>query len=175
MTKAVCKLGLIFILSSIMTLGTGCSKSKETTKKFDIKVITPENVHGVMAPDNDNIWITGNYGIIYHSSDGGETWIEQDSKIVKGILCDGIFLDNNTGWAVGTYGTVIHTSDSGETWTKLNTGTDRHLFGIFFLNKDLGWAVGEWGTIIHTKDGGRTWNSQVEEADKALNNIAFHD
>jgi photosystem II stability/assembly factor-like uncharacterized protein len=175
MTKAVCKLGLIFILATIMTLGTGCSKSKEATKKIDIKVITPENVHGVMAPDDNNIWITGNYGTIFHSSDGGETWVEQDSKIEKSILCDGIFLDNKTGWVVGTYGTIIHTSDGGETWTKQNPGTDRHLFGIFFLNKDLGWAVGEWGTIIHTKDGGITWNSQVEEADKALNNIAFHD
>ena len=107
-------------------------------------MITPENVHGVMAPDDNNIWISGNYGIIYHSADGGENWEEQDSKIEKGILCDGIFIDNKTGWIVGTYGTVIHTEDGGKTWTRQNTATEKHLFGIFFLNKDLGWAVGEW-------------------------------
>jgi photosystem II stability/assembly factor-like uncharacterized protein len=175
MTKAVCKLGFIFILSAIMTMSTGCSKSKESTKKIDIKMITAENVHGVMAPDDNNIWISGNYGIIYHSADGGENWEEQDSTVTKGILCDGIFIDNKTGWIVGTYGTVIHTEDAGKTWTRQNTATERHLFGIFFLNKDLGWAVGEWGTIIHTKDGGKTWTIQGEEMDKTLNNIAFYD
>jgi len=166
---------LILTLLTLTSMGLSCSKSKETTKKIDIKMITSENVHGVMAPDDNNIWISGNYGVVYHSSDGGENWEQQETKIERGILCDGVFLDNKTGWIVGTYGTIIHTTDAGKTWERQNTATDRHLFGIFFLNKDLGWAVGEWGTIIHTKDGGKTWKPQGEELDRALNNIAFAD
>ncbi len=175
MIKTFCRLGYILTLSFLISMGIGCSKTKKETKKIDIKVITPENVHGVMAPDDNNIWISGNYGMVYHSSDGGENWEEQDSTVKKGILCDGVFLDNKTGWLVGTYGTIIHTINSGKTWTRQNTATEKHLFGIFFLNKYLGWAVGEWGTIMNTKDGGKTWAIQGEEMDKTLNNIAFLD
>lgn len=175
MVKAVFKIGFILTLAALLSMSTGCSKSKEATKKINIKTITPENVHGVMAPDDNNIWISGNYGIIYHSSDGGENWVRQKSNVERGILVDGIFLDNKTGWLVGTYGNVLHTENGGKTWIKQNTGTGKHLFGIFFLNKDLGWAVGEWGTIIHTKDGGKTWEIQGEKMDRTFNNVAFLD
>lgn len=177
MVKAASKIGLAFFLAVLISMTFGCMKGgdKSKQKKIDIKTITPENVHGVMAPDDDHIWISGNYGVIYHSSDGGETWERQNSGIEKGILVDGIFLDNKTGWIVGTYGNIIHTTDGGSTWTRQNTGTEKHLFGIFFLNQNLGWAVGEWGTIIHTADGGITWAIQGEERDRTLNNVAFYD
>jgi len=144
-------------------------------KKIDIKSITRENVHGVIAADDKNIWITGNYGLISHSADGGTTWTDQNSGIDKGIIVDGIFLDNSTGWVVGLYGTILHTDNGGSSWIKQETNTNRHLFGVFFTDKDHGWAVGEWGTVLYTEDGGNTWNKQREEIDRTFNNVTFTD
>jgi photosystem II stability/assembly factor-like uncharacterized protein len=166
-----------FAIICIIILGAGCSRTEQKMEVPEIKVITMDNVHGVIAPDDDHIWITGNWGIIYHSSDGGESWTKQDSgvKDSEAILCDGVFLDTKNGWVVGIRGTILHTTDGGSTWTRQNTGTDRHLFGICFTDNEYGWAVGEWGAIIHTTDGGKTWQKQGEEFDRMLNNITFVD
>jgi photosystem II stability/assembly factor-like uncharacterized protein len=163
----------VIILTAFATVVGGC----KTGEKFEapkIPFITAENVHGVMAPDDNNIWIVGNYGTIHHSSDGGKNWVSQDSGI-KTLLVDGVFIDSKTGWVIGIDGVIIHTTDGGATWVKQNSGTTKHLFGISFTDKDYGWAVGEYSTIIHTTDGGATWVSQQPEADKIYNNVHFVD
>ena len=177
MIKTFIKAATLAAVICSISLGGGCSKTEQKMEVPEIKVITMENVHGVMAPDDDHIWITGNWGTIYHSSDAGENWIQQDSGIKESeaILCDGTFLDIRNGWVVGIRGTILHTTDGGSAWARQNTETDRHLFGIFFTDKDYGWAVGEWGVIIHTTDGGNTWQRQGEEFDRMLNNITFVD
>jgi photosystem II stability/assembly factor-like uncharacterized protein len=173
MKKTILK-GRVAILMVLMVAAvSGCT----TGKKFDapkIPSITPENVHGVMAPDDNNIWLVGNYGIIHHSSDGGKSWVSQSSGI-KTLLCDGVFVDNKTGWVVGIDGTIIHTTDGGNTWVKQNSGTTKHLFGISFTDKEYGWVVGEYSTILHTTDGGSTWAPQQPEADKIYNSVCFVD
>jgi len=142
----------------------------------NIKMITKDNVHGVIAPDDNNIWLTGNYGTIYHSSNEGQTWGKQESGIHdETIIVDGSFLDTKTGWLVGINGTVLHTTDAGATWVRQNTGTDKHLFGISFVDKNNGWAVGNWNTIIRTTDGGATWAQQTKEEDKIYKNVCFVD
>jgi len=167
---------LIFVMLGLLLLCfSGCKRSSSRMKKFSIKSITRENVHGVIAVDDENVWITGNYGTIYHSYDGGVTWTKQETGVEKGILVDGIFLDKHVGWVVGLFGTILYTNNGGETWTKQETHTSRHLFGIYFTDEKHGWAVGEWGTVINTDDGGVTWKKQREEIDRTFNNITFAD
>ncbi len=173
--KTFSNAGFLIILICSICLGYGCTKGRQKMKPPDIKMITPENIHGVIAPDDDHIWLTGNYGTIFHSSDGGDSWIQQESGIKESILIDGVFLDTQTGWVVGINGIVLHTSDGGTTWARQETGTTRHLFGIFFADRNHGWAVGEWSTIIHTSNGGKTWQPQSEESDKIYNNVFFID
>jgi len=166
----------IFVLLVVLLVGfTGCKKSRSGMGKINIKSITRENVHGVIAADDKNIWITGNYGSIFKSSDGGVEWTQQASGIEKGILVDGVFLDNKVGWVIGLFGTVLYTDNGGESWIKQETHTTRHLFGVFFTDKKHGWAVGEWGTVLYTDDGGNTWKKQREEIDRTFNNITFAD
>jgi photosystem II stability/assembly factor-like uncharacterized protein len=159
----------------VMVFTSGCKRSVQKMKAPDTKKITRENIHGVVSYGDDNIWIVGNYGLIYHSSNEGENWIKQDSGVKETILCDGFFVDPMTGWVVGVYGVILHTTDGGATWTRQDPGTDRHLFDICFVDENHGWAVGEWSTIIHTTDGGRTWERQGEESDKVFNNVFFAD
>ena len=163
----------ITTLTCILLCCFACSRSEQQIKAPDIKIITPENIHGVIATDDAHIWLTGNYGTIFHSADRGKTWAEQNSGEEETILCDGSFINNETGWLVGLNGTILYTEDSGKTWVKQNTGTDKHLFSINFIDKDHGWAAGEWTTVLHTDNGGKTWQRQTKVRDSALNNIVF--
>jgi len=175
MSERFYKILIMVLITFLLIAFTGCERSGSKMKKINIKSITRENVHGVIALDDENIWITGNYGTIYHSSDGGVKWTQQESGIEKGILVDGVFLDNKVGWVVGLFGTVLHTNNGGASWIKQSTKTTRHLFGVYFSDQKQGWAVGEWGTILYTNDGGITWKTQGEEIDRTLNNITFAD
>jgi len=168
---------VLFILVALlcMAFAGGCRESRQKIGAPKIKSITPENVHGVIAPDDNHIWVTGNYGVIQHSSDGGATWSAQESGVSESILIDGVFLDLKTGWVVGINGTILYTRDGGSTWAKQNTGTERHLFGISFVDQNHGWAVGEWGTILHTRNGGQSWKPQSEETDSIYNSVCFVD
>lgn len=157
-------------------LSAGCSRSEQKMKVPKIKMIARENFHGVICPDSKTIYLTGNYGALYKSADGGESWTRQEPGL-KGeiILSDGSFIDANTGWVAGLHGSVLHTANGGAVWEKQQAGTDRHLFGISFVDKNNGWAVGNWNTIIHTADGGRTWERQTPEEDRIYKNVCFVD
>jgi photosystem II stability/assembly factor-like uncharacterized protein len=173
MKKALLQIAVIVAAVCIAGAFSGCKKRQPmNVPKF--KMITSENLHGVITPDGKNIWVVGANGTIFHSADAGETWKDQKSG-VNGLLADGVFINDKEGWVAGLYGTVLHTADAGETWVKQNTGTDKHLFSVSFVDAKNGWAIGEWNLIIHTTDGGKIWAPQSEEQDKILNNVLFTD
>lgn len=128
----------------------------------DIRMVTSEYVIDVAAPDDDNVWVVCNFGFIFHSGDGGQTWQEQPSG-VESMLTQVKFIDAQTGWVSGIKGVMLHTKDGGKTWTRQNTGTEDHLLAVSFVDAEYGWAVGDFSTILHTTDGGRSWTRQVYE------------
>jgi photosystem II stability/assembly factor-like uncharacterized protein len=173
MNKLLFKWRVIALVAFMIAGVAGCKTGEKMTAP-KIPTITPENVLVIMAPDEKNLWLAGNYGIIFNSSDGGKNWASQTSGI-KTPLTDGIFIDSKNGWIVGIDGVIIHTDDGGATWVKQNSGTNKHLMNITFTDKDYGWAVGEFSTILHTTDGGKTWAPQQPEADKIYNDVCFLD
>src|SRR5262249_3840074 len=62
-------------------------------------------------------WAVGKNGTILHTSDGGITWVPQNSSTSNEL--EGVsFPDPNNGWAVGEHGTIVHTGDGGLTWAR---------------------------------------------------------
>jgi len=135
--------------------------------------ITSENIHSVVAKGPNNVWIVGNHGIIYHSSDGGKTWTRQESGIEDDLLCEAKFVDEKEGWIVGIKGIILHTSNGGDSWERQESGTEMNLLDLSFVDKRNGWVVGEMGTILHTEDGGKNWVSQGTGEDKMFNGVWF--
>jgi photosystem II stability/assembly factor-like uncharacterized protein len=164
----------VFIVIAGVAASPGCGKAKQKMKMPDIKMITSEFIISGAAPDERNAWIVADFGVIYHSSDGGETWQEQKSG-VDTLLTDAAFVDGQNGWVTGIKGTILHTTDGGATWARQNAGTERHLLAVSFADKDYGWAVGEFSIVLHTSDGGATWQQQGEEQDKIYNDVCFID
>jgi photosystem II stability/assembly factor-like uncharacterized protein len=172
------KLKKIIIVLSIAVLFccliSGCSKAKSKFKAPNIKMVTSEYILSIDEPEEGNIWIIGNFGVIFNSSNGGETWEEQNSG-VQDMLCDVDFVDSKNGWVSGIKGTMLHTNDGGYNWERQKTGTQRHLLSLCFVDTEYGWAVGDFSTILHTRDGGKTWVSQSKESDVIYSNIYFTD
>ncbi|MEI6125004.1 MAG: YCF48-related protein [Pseudomonadota bacterium] len=161
-------------LAAVLCIFSGCGKAKEKMKMPDIKMVTGEDVIAAAAPDDDNVWVIGDYGVVFHSGDGGTTWTAQTSG-VETTLCDVAFVDKSTGWIGGTQGVLLSTQDGGTTWVRQDSGTKRHLLSLSFVDKEYGWAVGEFSTILHTTDGGKTWLRQKEESDRIYNRVCFVD
>ena len=174
--RAGAVIGIICSAGFILGCAGGERKELQKSSKFSIKMVTSENVHGIMAPDNANIWICGSYGTIYHGVDNGTAWKwEQQSSGVQVLLINGTFVNTQKGWIAGLLGTILHTEDGGKTWEKQTTNTDKHLFNVRFVDEENGWAAGDGNTILHTADGGKTWEKQSEQGDKILNDICFID
>jgi len=171
------KIQHIAALVCLLVLGCwGCDKfdrSKIKMPKFHFA--TSSNVQGIAYLDPAHLWISGDYGAILFSNDGGTTWDKQDSGVAEELLCTVRFVHKDVGWASGVGGTIVHTRDGGRSWARQNSGTEHHLLDMFFLDSRLGWAVGEFGTILRTQDGGATWTPSGTGEDKMYNGVYFAD
>ncbi|MFC1591085.1 WD40/YVTN/BNR-like repeat-containing protein [Thermodesulfobacteriota bacterium] len=168
------KTSVILLVFLCCVCVAGCGKVKRKFKVPNIKMVTPEYILDAAEPEEGHIWIAGNYGVIFHSSDGGQTWEPQRSG-VKTLLCDIEFSDRTTGWITGVSGVMLHTTDGGKNWLRQETGTQRHLLAGSFVEGRYGWAIGDFSTILHTSDGGATWASQRDEEDRIFSNVCFTD
>jgi photosystem II stability/assembly factor-like uncharacterized protein len=182
----------MLVIISLIPL-TSCKRKKSEFKVPHIPAIYGNNLSKVIAFDLDDIFIIGSFGYAARTTQGSEIrhensskkfWEVQDTGYEDELFCDATFTDPDNGWAVGIVGTIIHTADGGKTWETQVSGTENHLFTVYFSDKMNGWAAGDLMTIIHTSDGGKTWEPQeVEEiteenifaAEVIYNGLFFHD
>jgi len=124
------------------TVTIGCGKLKMSSVKMPkFRFVTTENLHSISCIGK-NIWVSGGYGTIIDSSDGGVKWKKQKTGVEE-LLCCITFATEKKGWVGGVKGVMLHTEDGGKTWTKQETSTENNFMDIFFLNDKKGWVVGE--------------------------------
>jgi photosystem II stability/assembly factor-like uncharacterized protein len=133
-----------------------------------------DDILSLSFPTEMEGWASGRYGTILHTSDGGATWIRQESG-AQHTLASIFFTDPEHGWAVGVKGTIVHTSDGGKNWIKQESPVDYYHMGIFFINPQKGWIASERTHILTTDDGGKTWQIQFKDEDFVLKSISFAD
>ncbi len=111
-------------------------------------------------------YVAGDSGLVLYTSDGGETWTEQETN-TTGKIVELFFLDENRGWALawsegldffGTY--ILNTTDGGENWAVEEYRQENiFLYAIHFQDTLKGFLGGNPGGIFKTTDGGVTWDS----------------
>jgi photosystem II stability/assembly factor-like uncharacterized protein len=123
---------------------------------------------------DDAMVAVGERGHILISTDGGESWHQQESP-TRTMLTAVFFHDRNLGWAVGHDSAILRTADGGTTWELVHWAPEDEspFFDVWFSDADNGIAIGAYGAYYETTDGGSTWSSRwISDDDWHLHQIA---
>ncbi len=118
-------------------------------------------------------WIVGDAGQIYHTTDGGSSWVRQESGVTA-LLTAVSFANPRDGCVAGYKGTeeaiILTTHDGGATWSLHKLDGDRYVMAIQALSADVilaGGVITIWsggdpthrGFLTRSIDGGQTWSA----------------
>ncbi len=131
-------------------------------------------LNGVSFPTNTDGWVTGEFGIILRTKDGGATWqrqrnvhnlpkytrpeLSEEEAVRQRIpplyiedlfLIDVDFRSAQEGYVTGESGTLLQTTDGGETWTNIPSGSFNTLLSVTAAPDDNrgDFATGVLGTL----------------------------
>lgn len=114
----------------------------------------------VTFPSPSTGYAVGERGMIYKTTDAGETWAHLFSGTVEDLHSVD-FIDDAEGVIVGDSGIVLRTEDGGRHWSRPETETTNLLWSVDFASPLIGTAVGEYSTVLRTTDGGQSWTRQT--------------
>jgi len=151
--------------------------------------------HGVAGRDLNTVyftdsrrgWMGGDGGLIYHTEDGGRTWIRQ-TVATNDQINDLYFHNKEDGYLVA--GSAVYlTADGGRTWREARRfgasdfGGTPELYSVRFASRKKGWIVGSVSRrdvvtdslVLHTDDAGATWRRQLVPSRDELIHLDFAD
>jgi photosystem II stability/assembly factor-like uncharacterized protein len=118
--------------------------------------------------------VVGGSGLIYTTTNGGQTWTLRDAGNFSWYGVE--FTDSLTGWVVSvSSGVIKNTSDGGNTWTYQYASSGEYFMDVMFLNDTLGWGCGftfSNSFVVRTTDG-QTWNPYTLPTSRILNSVDF--
>ena len=109
--------------------------------------------------DRDNGVVTGEFGSLYFTHDGGESW-ERGSDIPNEFYpMAAWFRSLDEGWVAGLSGTILHTKDRGETWQRQPSVSKAPVYSLIPQGDRL-YATGDNGTLLRLN--GDRWEGVPE-------------
>jgi photosystem II stability/assembly factor-like uncharacterized protein len=145
--------------------------------------------NGIFKLNNQNVFIVGESGSIYKSSDMASSWTKIE---VPALYRECLFFriaakSSNDIWVVGdnfprdSTPIMLHTTDGGLTWERPDPIKELDIFGAVgghYLGIKISgnsiWAIGGFGKfIIRSADNGATWTEVTPSAGNADANDIF--
>ena len=124
-------------------------------------------LYDVQFLDANTGWVVGEFGKIYHTTDGGQTWSEQEQSLLGEEVVDildiptffGVhMIDAQHGIVAGLDGKIARTQD-GVSWKfekmKLDYPIVDPLFNPMLFADGNGWAIGAAGEVVRTSGQGQ--------------------
>lgn len=135
--------------------------------------------------DPEKGWMVNTRGEIWHTPDGGFSWILQQ-KETSVAFRSAAFVDGRVGWVgtVFTPGSVLwETRDGGEHWINISHRIEGQLpggiCGLVAVSADVAYGVGAFHgapTVVKTSNGGITWTgTSVADVASTLVDVHFFD
>lgn len=162
----------LLVTNQSATASPSASRATETVR------YVPENLFGVTFVNGKAGWVSGYYGTILQTADGGDTWVRRplpQNDLVRRIQ----FIDDHRGWLVTHRGRILYTQDGGSNWVVQQEVPGVYLRDIFMVDGASGWVVGHDQTILATTNGGKKWDIQPIVHDTQdlprLNGVAAYD
>ena len=133
--------------------------------------LSDPSLYDVHFVDAQTGWMVGEFGKIFYSTDGGQSWTEQQNSLLGQAGIDdalnfptffgAYFTSAQEGIAVGLEGKIAMTTDGGQHWTFLadTASESAPLFTPILFDDGRGWIVGASGRIYQRQVGedGPTW------------------
>ena len=120
---------------------------------------TSQRFMSIYMKHPDTVFISGNYGKILRTVNGGNNWVTLYSDTTLQFW--GLFFtSSNTGYVAGSNGRIMKTTNKGDNWNVLTSNTSTALDGIYFVNENTGY-VGGANVFLKTTDAGQTWVNKV--------------
>lgn len=120
--------------------------------------VTSETIHDLN--NFSNIWLTGDNGIVFKSSDNGDTWVNVNANTNTNLM--GIHQPTSSQfWIAGDSGVVVVSIDAGNTWEMRSPNTNASFSDIFSRGSGVAYAIGENGTCFYSTDIGNTWQQRT--------------
>ncbi len=138
-------------------------------KVYENSTISPE---AIAFADQSNGLVTGLFGVVLKTTDGGLHWNLQPS----GYHChlgDVDMTDSNTAYATGymnqtdhLYGAILITHDGGISWDSIPTG-QLMCSSLSFPSKNAGYVFGatlSGSMLLRTSDAGISWETSIQSS-----------
>jgi photosystem II stability/assembly factor-like uncharacterized protein len=124
-------------------------------------LIAQHTYHGVaLAPDNQHGWVVCiDTAIIFHTTDGGTTWIKQEPDSNARRFFDVCCVDQFTAWTCGVLGEIEHTDNGGLDWYRQYEGLSKYATRIEFIDQNYGWVTCGDAALGVTTNGGAYWDN----------------
>lgn len=136
--------------------GLSCSKAGSGGWCWQYPLPSGNARNGSFFTSATNLFVVGDAGELFKSSDTGSTWTRLDSGVTANLTAIA-FSSAQHGWTLTADYVVLRTSDAGNTWAKKTVpGSLGYAYGGRLIAIDEKTAiVGTSG--LHTTDGGDTW------------------
>jgi photosystem II stability/assembly factor-like uncharacterized protein len=185
---------------SIYTRTTDGGKTWQT-ETLKVKSASDENISPDMAlafedpvlydvqfVDADYGYIVGEFGKIYHTEDGGKSWVEQQQTVMDESVLDILdlptlfdvqFRGRKNGIATGLDGRIAVTTDGGHDWNFTPNNVKEYIDPFYSAeiqpNGDR-WVVGASGQVVLSGPGGQFEQGDLGSRVNAwMRRIRFYD
>ncbi len=126
-------------------------KTTDGGQNWEVQSPVNENFTAIHLRNEQELWLCGIAGSIYHTTDGGANWERyrngNDITQIKYKLLDIYFTDGLQGWAVGEGGIVIYSDDGGKHWSLYDSFTTATLRSVTQAPDGTIIVVGDYGSI----------------------------
>ena len=137
----------------------------------DEQLLAQEPVlYDVQFLDSKTGWIVGEFGNIWHTTDGGQNWKTQQQTLIGEGIYDTLdiptffgasFTNGSNGIVAGLETKVARTRDGGSTWRfeqiDMTEGVGDPLYQPFQFADTTAWAVGAAAVVVHQRSVGEPW------------------
>lgn len=112
----------------------------------------------------DLMYIAGEAGHIYRSTDGGAQWSLLDSPDPENGSFFAInIISGDQVFVSGLRGAMYRSVDRGNNWKQVAESLHKNMNSVYFAGNDTVLAVGNDGAFLRSRDGGRTFLPSVRK------------
>ncbi|MEO8665329.1 MAG: YCF48-related protein, partial [Ignavibacteria bacterium] len=129
--------------------------------------------NSINTPDGVNIIAVGDNGLIFRSTNAGNTW---SSYTVDAANFKDVTSYNDNVWISGSNGKIYKTKKINSEIATIDIGITNTVRSIYFIDDNNGFVCGDGGIVYKTVNGGIDWtpaNTGITAVD--LNSISFLD